>query len=105
MLSCCIIGHCIGHYNLLLTVTDHIHHVLAEWLVLDLLSLDHLGLADVLGPGRAGLGDEDLVARDTVGSRHSQGAGEPKLRVGLGLSCGGSQAGGDDETEGEVLQY
>ena len=85
-------------------VTDHVHHVLAERLVLDLLSLHHLGLADVLGPGRAGLGDEDLVAGDTVGGRHSQRPGEPKLRVGLGLCCGGGQAGGDDETESEVLQ-
>ena len=86
------------------SVTDNVHHVDTERLVLNLLCLHHLGLADVLSPGRAGLGDEDLVARHTVGSRHSEGPGEPKLRVGLGLSRGGSQAGGDDETESEVLQ-
>merc|ERR1719242_752240 len=84
-------------------VTDDVHHVNAERLVLDLLRLDGLCLADVLSPGYAGLSDQQLVARHTVGGGHGEGCGEPKLGVRIRLRCGGSQGGGDKETQAQIL--
>ena len=87
------------------SVTDNVHHVDTERLVLNLLCLHHLGLADVLGPGGAGLGDQHLVGGDTVGGGHCEGrrGREAKLRVGLSLGCWGGQGGGDQETEAQIL--
>merc|ERR1712106_206589 len=83
------------------SVTDVVNNLLADLLVLNLLSLDGLFGADVLSGGCADLGDEDLLLSHTVGSSHSvvrggQGTSE-ELGVSLGFSCRGSQGRGGEQ--------
>ena len=93
-------------------VTDHIDDLLADLLVLDLLSLDSLGGADVLGGGGAGLGDQGLhhglavggVVGDGGDGGHGGVVGSQEV-LGVGLSFGswGGQTGGNQTGDGKYL--
>merc|ERR1719454_1691432 len=92
------------------SVTDHINDLLADLLVLDLLSLDSLGGADVLGGGGAGLGDQGLhhglaVGGGVVGHGGHGGGTEEVLRVGLSISSWGGQTGGNQTGDGKYLHH
>merc|ERR1712123_352256 len=83
------------------SVTDVVNNLLADLLVLNLLSLDGLFGADVLSGGCADLGDEDLLLSHAVGSSHGvvrggQGTSE-ELGVSLSFSCRGSQGRGGEQ--------
>ena len=93
-------------------VTDHIDDLLADLLVLDLLSLDSLGGADVLGGGGAGLGDQGLnhglavggVVGDGGDGGHGGVVGSQEV-LGVGLSFGswGGQTGGNKTGDSKYL--
>ena len=84
-------------------VTDGVDNILAHLLVLDLLGVDGLGGALLLGAGHTGLGDQHLVLGLAVGSRHVVGGGggigsSQKLRVSLSIG-GRSGLGGHGKAE------
>merc|ERR1719331_1400581 len=94
------------------SVTDHINDLLADLLVLDLLSLDSLGGADVLGGGGAGLGDQGLHHGLAVGgvvghgSHGSHGrSAEEVLRISLSISSWGSPTGGNKTGDSKYLHH
>lgn len=58
------------------SVTQNINDILADLLVFNLLGLDGLGGAHVLGGGGTGLGDQDLVLNLAVGGSHGDGSGD-----------------------------
>ena len=91
-------------------VADHVLDLLADLLVLDLLSLDSLGGADVLGGGGAGLGDQGLHHGLAVGgvvghgSHGSHGGGaEEVLRISLSIGSWGGPTGGNKTGDSKYL--
>ena len=87
-------------------VTDHVLDLLADLHVLNLLSVDGDGVADVLGSGGAHLGSQDLdnglavSGGDGCGHRGSgQGSGDSTISQVLGISL--SLSGGLGASEGE----
>ena len=93
------------------SVTDHINDLLADLLVLDLLSLDSLGGADVLGGGGAGLGDQGLdhglAVAGVVGHGSHGGHGgvgtQEVLRVSLSIGSWGGPTGGNQTGDSKYL--
>ena len=96
-------------------VTDVVGEELADLLVFDLLGLDSLGGAHVLGVGDTGLGGEDLDDSLAVGGRHDSGGGNSGssvghggggevLRVSLGVSGGGGSGHGQESRNGNNLE-
>lgn len=90
------------------SVTDGVDDILAHLLVLDLLGVDGLLRAHVLGGWRAGLGDQDLVFNLAVGGGGNKGggsigSGSKELRVSIRISCGGSMGGNGEEENGKKL--
>merc|ERR1711935_559127 len=83
------------------SVTDVVNNLLADLLVLNLLSLDGLFGADVLSGGCADQGDEDLLLSHAVGSSHGVVRGgqgtSVELGVSLSFSCRGSQGRGGEQ--------
>ena len=87
-------------------VTEHVLDLLADLHVLNLLSVDSNGVADVLSGGGAHLGRQDLVDGLAVGGRDGSGHGGGGVRSGdtaipkvLGISL--SLSGGLGAGEGE----
>jgi len=74
------------------SVTKGINNLLADLLVLNLFSIDNLGVAHVLGSRYASLCYEDLNTGDTVSSRHYSSSvvrsSSQELRVSLGICLG-----------------
>merc|ERR1719245_2564475 len=85
-------------------VTDHVLDLLADLDVLNLLSVDGDGVADILGGGGAHLGLEDLVDGLAVssgdGSGH-RGSGERSGDTAISQVLGISLSGGLGASEGE----
>ena len=95
------------------SVTDDINDLNAERLVLNLLGLDGLGGADVLGPWCASLGGQGLddglaVGGGGVGNWSHWGSGEgsssQELRVSLGISGRGGASKGNQTGDGKYLR-
>ena len=92
-------------------VTDHISDLLADLLVLNLLGLDGLGGADVLGGGGAGLGDQGLdhglAVAGVVGHGSHGGHGgvgtQEVLRVSLSIGSWGGPTGGNKTGDSKYL--
>merc|ERR1719331_972494 len=91
------------------SVTDHINDLLADLLVLDLLSLDSLGGADVLGGGGAGLGDQGLHHGLAVGGVVGHGShgrsAEEVLRISLSIGSWGGPTGGNKTGDSKYLHH
>ena len=93
------------------SVTDDINDLNAERLVLNLLGLDGLGGADVLGGGGAGLGDQGLdhglAVAGVVGHGSHGGHGgvgtQEVLRVSLSISSWGGPTGGNQTGDSKYL--
>ncbi len=114
-------------------VTEGVYNVLADLLVFNLLGLNNLGIAHVLGDGSTGLCNKDLLLYNTVGGgsvigdRSNRGgdgnggsskrgcskmssrqgaASIQELRVGLGISVssGGGVSGHGEEKDGDKLK-
>ena len=80
------------------SITENVHHILADRFILNLLSLHHLFLTDILSSGSALLGHQHIIGGHTV---RSWSRGEwSKLRV----SSGSSEAGGCQQTQRQKLK-
>ena len=111
-------GHCSGrgsqHLSLSLSlgkegggargrgITQNVHDILADGLILYLLCLHHLSVADILRSWSASLCDKDIIASDTVW-RWSRGVRCSKLRV--GLCSRSSQTGASHQTQTQQLKH
>jgi len=88
-------------------ITDGVSDLLADLLVLNLLSVYSLLGADILGRGGADLGGEDLLLSHTVGGRKSSNGsgigGSEELGVSLSLRLGGSCSKGKQARDGKNL--
>ena len=83
-------------------ITENVHYILAQRLVLNLLSLHDNSVADVLSPGGAGLGHQDLVGGHAVGG--GSGANGAKLGISLGLCSWCSEAATDEQDQSDQLK-
>ena len=80
-------------------VTDGVNNLLAHLLVFNLLGLNSLGVADVLGGGDAGLCHENLDVSLAVSSRNSGMVRSSSNELGISLSFGlGSCASKGEQT-------
>jgi len=91
-------------------VTKEVGHLLADLLVLDLLSVNSLGGAHVLSGGGTGLGDQDLDLSLAVGSwdgNWSSGirSGSEELWVSLGISCWLGSGKSKESRQGNSLNH
>jgi hypothetical protein len=94
------------------SITDGVNNLLADLLILNLLSSHGLCGAHVLSTGGADLGDQDHVLGDTVGGggeseRGSQRSQAKELSISISISRGGcsregSQTGQDDDLGNQV---
>lgn len=92
-------------------ITQDIDHILADLLILDLLSLNGLGGADILSDGGASLGHEDLGGGNAVGSGDSdsmasmvgEGMGSQVLGVSLSVRGGGGTSQGQEARDSKDL--
>jgi len=93
-------------------ITDGVNNLLADLLVLNLLSVDSLCGAHVLSSGGADLGDKDLLLSHTVGGREGhrgsmvgEGASSKQLGVSLSISLRlrGSCSKGNQARNGKNL--
>ena len=80
-------------------VTDGVNNLLAHLLVFNLLGLNSLGVADILGGGDAGLCHENLDVSLAVSSRNSGMVRSSSDELGISLSFGlGSCASKGEQT-------
>jgi len=85
------------------SVTEDINDILAHLLVFNLLGLDGLGVAHVLGGGGTGLGNKDLLFGDTVGGGASV-VGDGGNRGGSSNYGSSSQGSGSQGSGGVVAE-
>jgi len=91
-------------------VTDGVNNLLADLLILDLLSLHCLCGAYILGGGYAMAGLQDFIYCLAVGSRHSCSIGSSKrssqvlgVSLGISLRLGGGTSEGQEARNGKYL--
>jgi len=91
-------------------VTDGVNNLLADLLILDLLSLHCLCGAYILGGGYAMAGLQDFIYCLAVGSRHSCSIGSSKrssqvlgVSLGISLRLGGGTSEGQEARDGKYL--